>query len=140
MNDCSFCSRTPADPNFTVSLPLYRLRRYTHLGVARRFEYDKLVVGLGRCGGCARIHDRMKRRRKTAIAVGASVGFVIGIAIPGGFLFTAIIGGVFGNVLSANRAKKLSERLRVKSLHKSALKTLPPVAEYVQAGWRLQKR
>lgn len=140
MNDCSFCSRTPADPNFTVSLPLYRLRRYTHLGVVRRFEYDKLVVALGRCAGCAHIHGSVKRRRKTFTAVGAAVGFLIGVVIPGGFLFTTIIGGVIGNAVSMGGSKKMCERLRVKSLHKSVLKTVPPVDTYVASGWRLEKR
>jgi len=140
MDNCFFCEQAPADLSCKVEQPIYRLRRYAHQGLVRRFEYDKLIIPVQRCGKCATLHAAATRRRKTAIAIGAVSGFIFGVAIPGAFLFTAIIGGFLGYVVAVRRAGKRYRRLRVKPLAPAAMKALPLIARYLETGWTLKTR
>lgn len=140
MDNCFFCEQAPADLSCTVEQPIYRLRRYAHQGLVRRFEYDKLIIPVGRCGKCEALHGDTKRRRKTAITIGAVSGFVIGVAVPGAFLFTAIIGGFLGHLAAGRRAASRYRRLGIKPLAPAALKTLPLLSHYLETGWTLKTR
>ncbi|HTJ11550.1 MAG TPA: hypothetical protein VL547_05985 [Dinghuibacter sp.] len=137
MQECFFCGQAPADPGCTIEQPLYRLTRYAHLGLVRRFEYDKLVIPVGRCAACARIGAQAKKKRKVAIAVGSGIGFLIGLPIPGAFVFTAIGGGFAGYLAARSRTNKMYDRLNIRA--PEAVKEYPPVAERLNGGWTLKK-
>jgi hypothetical protein len=140
MNTCFFCDNRPADAICTVEIPIYNLKRYAHQGLVRRFEYDRLLIPIDRCGECARLHARTKKGRRASIVTGAILGFIIGLAVPGAFLFSAIIGGYLGYLLSRARANKLYHRLHIKGLDAAALGTQPFIETKLKAGWTLKKR
>lgn len=139
MNTCFFCGRQPADPAHTVQQPVYRLDRYAHLGLARRFEFSKMTVPVGRCVACNRRHRKARGRRKIATAIGAVAGFIIGLIIPGAFLFTAIIGGFLGYVAAGRREKRSFKNRGLKGLDPASLSTHPILSDWLNKGWRLKK-
>lgn len=136
---CFFCGHQPMDATCTVELPVYRLTKYNHLVVARRFEYTKLLIPVPRCTECAGIHARAKKKRKTGTIIGAAIGFIVGLPIPGGFLFTAIIGGFIGRLVVKSREKKLYDQRQMKTLNQTALRSYPPAADKLKEGWKLEK-
>lgn len=139
METCFFCGCDPVDSARNVELPVYRLTRYNHLVVARRFEYDKRLISVPRCAECAQVHAKVKKGHKTAIIAGAVIGFVVGIPTAGGAGVTAAIGGFIGHWVSKRRAKKLYNQQQVKALNRVILESYPPVAALVLEGWKLEK-
>lgn len=139
MDICFFCGREPADIASTVDQPIYHLDRYAHLGVARRFEYTKMIVPICRCARCALLHRQLIKRRKRGVAVGAVIGFFIGMPIPGAVLFTAIGGGFVGHVIAVARGRKSLRASASKGLDAGSLSLHPLVGEKLRTGWRLRK-
>jgi hypothetical protein len=139
MNTCFFCGNLPGEAPYTVEQPIYRLDGYAHLGLVRRFTFTKMIVPIKRCGVCAQRHRKSRKNRKTRIIVGAVLGFIIGLVIPGAFLFTAIIGGFCGYVSAKAKERKSFRRTGLKGLEPAALGRHPLVEEKINSGWRLKK-
>jgi hypothetical protein len=136
---CFFCGQQAADAAHTIQQPVYRLLRYTHLGIARRFEFSTTIVPIERCRECAIRHRKEKRRRKTDIALGSVAGFFTGLVIPGAFLFTAIIGGFLGYVAARAREKRALKNKGLKGLDPASLSMHPVLGDKLESGWRLKK-
>ncbi|HVV56424.1 MAG TPA: hypothetical protein VHC47_13910, partial [Mucilaginibacter sp.] len=109
------------------------------LVVVRRFRYDKLLVSVPRCAGCAQVHAKTKKRMRAAIITGAAAGFVLGIPTAGGAGITAAIGGLIGYWLAKSRAKKLYDRQQIKALKRASFESYPPMSALFTEGWRLEK-
>ena len=139
MGICFFCGRQPSDAAFTIKKDIYHLDKYTHLGIVRRFEYTKLSVPIERCSSCAQFQKKEIKRRKTVITLWALAGFLIGLAIPGAFLFTAILGGFIGYIIELTRAKKYRKKQGLKGLDLASLNSHPVLGQKLQSGWKLKK-
>ena len=139
MNTCFFCERQQAEPAYMIQQPVYRLDKYAHLGIVRRFEFSKVTVPVERCAACGQLHRKARGRRKKAITIGALAGFFIGLVIPGAFLFTAIIGGFLGYVAARRREKRSLKNMGLKGLDLTSLSTHPVLRDKLNSGWRLKK-
>lgn len=139
MGSCFFCGTNTITPAFNAEVPVFRLTSYTHLGVARRFEYDKLTITVPRCPGCLKVHAKMRIREKNAIITGAITGFVLGIPTAGGAGITAVIGGFTGHWVSGWYSRILCARRKTKPLKRAILKSYVPIAALLSEGWRLDK-
>lgn len=139
MSTCFFCGHKPLDQSCTVEQPLYRLKHYAHLGVVRKFEYEKQLIPIPRCWDCAAVHLKVKKSRRNCIIIGALLGFVFGLAVPGAFIFTAIIGGFLGVLVAAARAKKRTNKLQIKRSNSVAIVQYPLIVDKLKEGWKMKK-
>lgn len=139
MNNCFFCGYKPLDESSTVEQPMYRLKHYAHLGVVRKFEYEKQLIPIPRCRDCAAVHLKVKKSRRNCIIIGALLGFVFGLPIPGAFIFTAIIGGFMGIPVTAVRAKKRFNKLQIKGSNSAAIAHYPLIVDKLKEGWKMKK-
>jgi hypothetical protein len=139
MNTCFFCGLKPADSAHTFQQPLYHFERYAHLGVVRRFEYSKVTVPIERCAECAQNQKKAKGQRKRVITLWAVGGFIIGLFIPGAFLFTAIIGGFLGYVIVGMRQKRSLKNSGLKGLDPASLSMHAILGDKLRNGWTMKK-
>lgn len=139
MNTCFFCGHKPFDDICTIEQPIYRLKHYAHLVVVRKFEYEKQLIPIPRCRDCAAVHLKAKKSRRNSIIIGASVGFVFGLAVPGAFIFTAVIGGAVGLLVATVRAKKRYNKLQIKGINSAAIAQYPLIDAQLKEGWTTKK-
>jgi hypothetical protein len=139
MNTCFFCGHKPLDDICTIEQPIYRIKHYAHLGVVRKFEYEKQLIPVPRCRDCAAVHLKAKKSRRNCIIIGASVGFVFGLAVPGGFIFTVIIGGFVGIPVATVQAKKRYNKLQIKGSNSATIAEYPLINDKLKEGWKTKK-
>lgn len=140
MDTCFFCGKEPKDWTCTIELPVYRLKQYTHWGVARKFAYEKAITPVPRCMKCARLHRRTKIYHRLGFVAGVVVGFVLycNAKNPNNFLLAPIVGGLLGRWVSRVWTRKRYHQLQIKALKPVTFESYPPVVALGQAGWRLE--
>lgn len=140
MDTCFFCGVEHKAWSCTIDLPVYRLNHYAHLGVARKFEYEKVITPVPRCMKCARLHKRTKIYRRLAATAGFVLGFILycNANNPNKFLLAPLVGGLLGLWISRVWAQKRYRRLGIKALKQTTFESYPPVVALGRAGWRLE--
>lgn len=139
MGTCFFCGTKQAASIYKMQIPIFKLQRYVHLGVVRRFEYNTLNIPVDRCFTCFQFQKKLKRSLNISTTISAMIGFFLGLVIPGAFLFTAIIGGVLGHFFGRRQQKRLLKNLGLKGRDSKSLSEHPLIKDKLNNGWTLGK-
>ncbi len=133
---CYFCDTRPADPQTKVEKPVYQLTKYSHLLVARRFEFSVLKVDIPRCTECSRLHKKGKKTFNWWFWSFLLTFCIFGLPI---IVVALILGGAIGYLLGRMFEKKIYTRNKIKPLTKRSFETYPPITEKLLQGWTLKK-